>query len=274
MLIQTLFVFLFGISVGSFLNVCIWRMPRGESIVSPGSRCPKCGHEIRWYENLPLFSWLMLRGRCSSCSEPISIRYFCVELLTGSLFLIAWGRLFELRVPDDYLFAAFVLYAATLMLMVATAFIDYDHRLIPNKITYPAIIFGIAWAAINPRFWHTASSFSALAFSCASASVFGISLAIFALAGEKIFKKTAFGWGDVKYVAAIAALLGPRAAFLTLLAGSVVAVAFGVSMAVIKKRSLKSYIPLGPFLAFGTLLWIARGPEIVSVYLRLAASLH
>ena len=271
MLIQTIFVFLFGISVGSFLNVCIWRMPRGESIVSPGSRCPKCGHVIRWYENLPLISWLMLRGRCSSCSEPISIRYFCVELLTGALFLLAWFRLFELKIPQECLFPAFVLYAATIMLMVAAAFIDYDHRLIPNKTTYPAIIFGIAWAALNPRFWHACSSFKALAYSCASASVFGVALSLFALGGERIFKKNAFGWGDVKYVVAIAALLGPRAAFLTLFAGSVVGVVFGVSLAVIKKRGLKSYIPLGPFLALGTLLWILRGPEIVLLYLRLFA---
>jgi leader peptidase (prepilin peptidase)/N-methyltransferase len=273
MTIIAIFVFLFGISIGSFLNVCIWRIPRGESIVTPSSRCPNCGHSIKWFENIPLLSWLVLRGRCSGCGESISPRYFCVELLTGLLFLIAWFRIMELRPPVEFIFPAFILYAVAMRFIVTTAFIDYDHRLIPDKTTYPVMFFGFLWAAMYPPFWGAASSFRALSYSCASATCFGVALSIFALAGRKIMKQDAFGWGDVKYVVAVAALLGPHAAFLTLFAGSVVGAVFGIALAVFKKkRNLKFSIPLGPCLAAGTFLWIVRGPELVAAFFRLTAA--
>ncbi|MCK5845674.1 MAG: prepilin peptidase [Victivallales bacterium] len=274
MIVITVFVFLLGISVGSFLNVCIWRLPRGKSIVSPSSHCPKCDHSIRWFENLPLLSWLVLQGKCSNCGEPISPRYFGVELLTGILFLLAWFRMFELHVPTEFIKPAFALYATTIMLMVTTTFIDYDHRLIPNKTTYPAIAFGLTWAAVNPEFWNTHSAFQAFSFSCASTAVFGLALATLVVVGRMIFNKDVLGWGDVKYIAAIAALLGPRAAFITIFAGSVCGALVGVTGALAKKKGLRRSIPFGPSLAVGTLIWIARGPEIVEAYWRLTRILR
>ncbi|NOY74606.1 MAG: prepilin peptidase [Kiritimatiellaeota bacterium] len=274
MLIPTVFVFVFGACVGSFLNVCIWRIPRGESVVSPPSHCPKCDHRIKWHENLPLLSWLFLRGRCSNCAEPISPRYFCVELLTGALFLFAWFRLFVLRVPNDFILPAFALYAVTIMFMVSTSFIDYDHRLIPNKITYPAMFFGMFWAYLFPAFWQARTSFIALSLSCASAALFGILFSLFAVAGRMFVKKDALGWGDVKYIVAIAALLGPRAAFVTIFAGAIIGSTLGIVLAVVKKRGLKSYIPFGPSLAGGTLIWLAAGPELVSAFWNLTRALH
>ena len=268
MVILTIFVFFLGICIGSFLNVCVWRIPRGESIVSPPSHCPKCDHRIRWYENIPLLSWTCLRGKCSNCAEPISARYFCVELLTGLLFLLGWFRVFELGVPGELILPAFALSAVTIILMVTTSFIDYDHRLIPNKITYPAVAFGFLWAMLYPGLWHARTSFAALSFACASAAVFGLLLAIFAVVGKKICKKDALGWGDVKYVVAVAALLGPNAAFVTLFAGSVIGAVFGVCVAIVKKKDLKLAIPLGPCLALGTLIWILRGRELVAAYWR------
>lgn len=270
----TFFVFLLGICVGSFLNVCVWRIPRGESIVSPPSHCPKCDHSIRWYENIPLLSWLCLRGKCSKCKEPISSRYFCVELLTGVLFLLVWFRVINLGLPVALILPAFALFATTVMLMVMTSFIDLDHRLIPNKVTYPSMAFGFIWAILYPGLWHAKGSFAALSFACASAAVFGLSLAIFAVVGKKIFKKDALGWGDVKYVVAIAALLGPKAAFVTVLAGSIIGAVVGVGVIIVKKKDLKVSIPFGPCLAAGTLIWMLRGRELVAAYWRLTQHLR
>jgi leader peptidase (prepilin peptidase)/N-methyltransferase len=170
--------------------------------------------------------------------------------------------------PVSLILPAFTLFATTIILMVIISFTDLDHRLIPNKVTYPSIAFGFVWSMLYPKLWYAPTSFTAFSFACASASIFGLLLAVVAVVGRKIFKKDALGWGDVKYVVAIAALLGPRAAFVTILAGSIIGALFGIGMIIVKKKDLKSSIPFGPCLAAGTLIWMLRGRELVDLYWR------
>ena len=150
---------LLGLVLGSFLNVVIYRLPRSESLVRPGSRCPRCGTPIRWYDNIPVLSWLLLRGRCRACDVRIPIRYPLVEAITGIAFALAFWR-FGLDWP---LLVAWAFIAA----MVAVAFIDYDHMIIPNKIVLPGAVIGLmASVAIHPQRWwvYVAGSLGAAAF--------------------------------------------------------------------------------------------------------------
>ena len=273
-LIWTIYIFFLGLCVGSFLNVCIWRLPRRESIVSPPSHCPKCDHKIRWYENIPLLSWTFLKGRCSNCKAPISIRYFCVELLTGLMFLSVWWKVHSLEnLREDLLIPFLVSNLVIVVLVVLTAFIDWDHRIIPDKVNYPVIVFGFGAALFTPLLWNTISRFKALTFSCASVFVCAGILAVFAIVGKKIFKKDALGWGDIKYIAAVAAVLGPWACFFTVLCGSIIGSIAGLILIAMKKGKLRTGIPFGPALAFGTYLWILCGAEAINAYLHFTASI-
>ena len=134
----TVCVFFFGLCIGSFLNVCIWRLPRNESVISPSSsHCPKCGHELSWFENIPLLSWLCLRGRCRKCGKPITIRYFLVELLTGCLFVGVWFRILSFKLSFMLFLGLLIGSLVVTGLAIATAFIDYEHFIIPNKNYLP-----------------------------------------------------------------------------------------------------------------------------------------
>jgi leader peptidase (prepilin peptidase) / N-methyltransferase len=194
-LVFHLWVFAAGAVIGSFLNVVIARVPKGESIVSPGSRCPRCKAEIRWFDNLPVLSWLILRARCRRCGEPISSRYPMVELLTAVLFVAV------VRVHGPTLASlGYALFAAAL---VALAFIDLDTWLLPHQITWPLLAAGLASPLWNPdlRFLDSA---------LAAAAGFLLFAAI-ALVGEKLLKRETMGWGDVWLLAGIGAWLGPHA---------------------------------------------------------------
>ena len=268
--IWTVFLFFFGLCVGSFLNVCIWRLPRNESVVSPPSHCPACNHQLSWYENIPLLSWLFLRGRCRKCGCRITVRYFLVELLTGILFLGVWYRVLSFNLSFD-LFIGLLLASLTVtVLAIATAFIDFEHFLIPNKITYPVLFYGLFAAPIFPGLWPVEGSrWLAFVSSCASVTICGGLLAVLSILGKRIFKQDALGWGDVKYVAAQSAVLGPVSCFFTLFVGSVIGACSGIIFVILKKKKMKSPIPFGVCLAIGTYLWIICGLETVRAYLRI-----
>jgi leader peptidase (prepilin peptidase)/N-methyltransferase len=255
-------VFVLGTCLGSFLNVCIWRIPRGESVVTAPSHCPKCGHQIRWYENIPLISWLALRGKCSSCKAPITPRYFFVELLTGILFYILFFKV----TFDNQPLPVLVVYLGMALLIVTTSFIDIEHRLIPDKTTYPAMLLGLITAVIFPEIWGTASRVWALVFSLAGLSISAAALALFAMFGKMLFKVEALGWGDVKYLAAVGACLGLKASFFTVLFGSIAGTLAGIIIMIVKKKGLKTAIPFGPFLAAGTYVWMVYGERLMQLY--------
>src|SRR3954468_24357409 len=217
----TIWLFVLGCCVGSFLNVVIVRLPAGESIVRPGSRCPKCGHPLRWYENVPLVSFLALRGRCSACKAPISWRYPAVELLVGALYLAAFllvGPARELALP-----------LALVTFLVPLTFIDLEHWVLPFELTLPGIAAGVGLSALV--------SLERLRDAAIGAAVAFAGFWLMELLGEKLFKKEALGGGDKYLLALIGAFLTYRpllgVVFLASLQGAVV----GVALLVLRGRA-------------------------------------
>ena len=254
--------FILGTCIGSFLNVVIYRVPAEMSLSSPGSHCPKCKKDIPWYLNIPLVSWLLLRGKCANCFCRIPIRYFLIELLTGVLFLLVFAKVIFYHEP----IAILIVYFGLTMLVVTTVFIDLEHQIIPDKTTYPAMILGLAAAAAFPAIWNTSSHWRALLQSAMCFAASGGLLALFAIVGSKIFKRDALGWGDVKYIAAIGACLGGQGAYFTLLFGALSGSIVGIALMAVKKKDFKGAIPFGPFLAAGTYLWILLDHEIIKLF--------
>ena len=238
---------LVGALIGSFLNVVIWRLPRGESIVSPPSHCPQCGTPVKPYDNVPVLSWLLLRGRCRHCSEPIPVRYPLVEALTAVLFAL---------VPitqgvDSDVWAGFLL----VLVLVPCTFIDIDHRIIPNKITYPAVPLSLVVIAVFQRDELTSHVVGGLA-----AFLF-LGLAWF-------FYPAGMGLGDVKLALVLGLLLGRAvgpALAVAMVAGSLTG--FGIMAVKGVKAGRKTFIPFGPFLALGGLVGLWAGDAIVDWYL-------
>ncbi len=237
---------LFGLAVGSFVNVVIARLPARRSIVSPPSACPRCGAPIRWYDNVPLVSFALLRGRCRDCRAGIPWRYPAVELLTGGLFLLAVERL---GVSLD-LSRALVLLAA----LVAITGIDLDHQIIPDVITLPGIAAGLGWSL--------ATGHPPLPASIIGAAVGGALFFVIIVASGG-----GMGGGDMKLGAMLGAFLGWR----LLLVGIMVAVLTGGIVAIIllalRRRGRKDAIPFGPYLALGGAVALLWGEEIVAWYL-------
>ena len=263
-------VFLFGAVVGSFLNVCVHRMPREESIVTPPSHCPHCNQRIRWVDNIPLVSYLLLRGRCRHCQAKITPRYFLVELLTGVLFLLVWLRLTQWsHAPIQGIeFLKGPIYWLLVGGLIVATFIDFEHYIIPNEITYGGILVGLALSAAFPPLMNASSVLQGLLQSFLGVLCGGLTLLAVALIGEKIFRKEAMGMGDVKFLAAIGAFLGWKATLFTVFVSSMLGGVIGLLLVLLSKKDWQSRIPYGPYIALGALIWIFCGPEVVSWYIR------
>ena len=262
------FSFWLGACIASFLNVVIWRVPRGESIVSPPSHCPKCGAPIKWWQNIPILSWLALRGKCSSCRAPISPRYIFVETLGGCLVLAAFLRLW---MPHATLWAAslhLLVMWTWIALMIIGSFIDYDLQLLPDFVTIGGMVLGLAEAAVfsvaGKTFAPAAWSVSGLAFG------FGLMWLVRWL-GSKAFKREAMGMGDVLLMGAVGALFGPVAVLATVMLSSVAGSIVGLGMILASKVKLGRFvaIPYGPYICLGCLAWMFFGQELVTWYLGL-----
>jgi leader peptidase (prepilin peptidase) / N-methyltransferase len=240
-----------GAVVGSFLNVCIHRLPRHESVVFPPSRCPGCARRIRWYENVPVVSWLALRARCAGCGTRIPVMYPLVELATAVAFVAAW-----LVFGPTPLLVPRLLFASAMIVLAVT---DLRDRLLPNAITYPGIVAGLLFSAFLPP-----GLASALVGAVAGAGVpFLIGEAYYRLRGIE-----GLGMGDVKMLAMIGAFLGWEMALLTLFAASLLGVAIGVPLTIVK-RDRYYLIPLGTFLALGGLASAFVGPQVADWYVGL-----
>ena len=265
------FSFWFGACIASFLNVVIWRAPRGESIVSPPSHCPKCSSPIRWWQNIPILSWLALRGRCAACKAPISPRYILVELLGGLLFLAVFLKYNPLAV-DGRMFALMCISLAAMWiwtaLMIAGSFIDFDHQLLPDFTTVGGMVLGVAVNGVSSLLNRSASgvlwSLAGLAFG------FGL-LWLVRWIGSKAFRREAMGMGDVFLMGAVGALFGPVAVLVTLILSSVFGSIVGVGMILLSKTKLGKFvaIPYGPYICLGCLAWMFWGPRLVHWYLSL-----
>jgi leader peptidase (prepilin peptidase)/N-methyltransferase len=196
--------FLFGAIVGSFLNVCIYRIPAGRSIVTPGSTCA-CGKPVAWYDNIPIVSWLLLRGRARCCGGRFSVRYPAIELLTGVIFLLCWERLPVEKALPGMLLAS---------ILICATFIDFDHMIIPDRFTIGAAVVGVAVSALVPGLHEQASGFYFVdAVRSTLSSMVGVLIGSgvvlwIALLAEVVLRKEAMGFGDVKFLGAIGAFLG------------------------------------------------------------------
>jgi leader peptidase (prepilin peptidase)/N-methyltransferase len=246
-------ILLFGGCIGSFLNVCIYRLPQGLSIVSPRSFCPQCRSPVRSYDNIPLLSYLLLRGKCRSCGAKISWRYPLMEALTGA-FAVALYLKFGLTL------GFFAFFAFTAALLVIT-FIDLDHRIIPDVISLPGIAVGFGLSFFLPAPSWTDSLIGLLAG--------GGSLYLVAIGYEALTKREGMGGGDVKLLAMIGAWLGWKAVLFTLFLASLTGTLIGGGAMVVQRQGRHYAIPFGPFLAFGALAYLFFGPQLIEWYLSL-----
>ena len=247
----SIFAFLLGAVVGSFLNVCICRLPKEKSVVFPPSACPECGSRICWYDNIPIISFLLLRAKCRSCKTPISWRYPLVEALNGLLTLLLF-----LKFGISPAFLALFIFCSSL---VVITFIDLDQQIIPDQISLPGIIIGFAFSFFLP--WNGWLN------SLLGILLGGGSLYLIAWGYEKLTGKEGMGGGDIKLLAMMGAFLGWRSVLFIIFAASLVGSVIGVAAMLIQKKDGKLAIPFGPFLAFGAVLYIFFGRQIISWYL-------
>lgn len=277
------FSFAMGACIASFLNVCIWRLPRGESVVSPPSHCPNCNARIRWYQNIPILSWCCLRGRCANCHKPISIRYTVVELLGAALFLLAylqWGMPFFLGLePALGLQKLTCLWAVPVFWLVFTglilgSFIDLAHFYLPDRVTIGGMILGVPLSYLVPELQGETARLPALCWSLGGLAFGFVFLWLIGFVFSKIVKKEALGFGDVKLIGAVGAFFGPWAVLFTIIVSSFVGAVVGMALILRGKAKLGGFtaVPYGPFLALGVVAWMFWGPRILDWYLRLNAA--
>ncbi len=240
---------MFGAVFGSFLNVVIYRVPLGQSIVSPPSRCPKCGSRLAWYDNLPVFGWLLLRGRCRTCGNPISIQYPIVELITALLFvLVVWVT------PPGPLLVSRLLFVC---ILIALFGIDLEHQILPNSITLPGIVAGVLLSFIAPPGWRDAL----LGVLLGAGILYGVAGAYYLWRGEE-----GLGMGDVKMLAMIGAFLGWKAVLVTMVLSSFSGAVIGVALIAAQRGGMKLALPFGTFLAIGALVAMFVGEPLINWY--------
>ena len=238
-----------GLCIGSFLNVVIYRVPLGKSIVTPPSRCRNCDYLLQWYDNIPIISWLWLRGRCRKCGTGVSIQYPIVELIAGALFvLVTW------LTPVGPLLASRLILVC---ILIALFGIDLQHQILPNSITLPGIVIGFLFSLIAPPGWKD--------------SLIGILLGggiLYAIAGAYYLwrRHEGMGMGDVKMLAMIGAFLGWKAVIVTLVLSSFSGAIIGLLLMAVQRGDMKLALPFGTFLAIGTLIAMFVGEPLVAWY--------
>ncbi len=249
-LLPLAFASAFGAIVGSFLNVCIYRLPRGTSVVWPASACTSCRRPLSWYENVPVVGWLALRGRCRTCHEPISPQYPIVEALTAAMFAGAWWYY-----GPGPLMASRLVFGCALIVLFA---IDLEHHLLPNVITLPGIFVGFAFSFLTEPGWLD---------SLIGIAVGGCVLLAVAEAYYRLRHEEGLGMGDVKMLAMIGAFLGWQLMLMTLMLASVAGSLIGMALIATRRGGLKYALPFGTFLALGAAAAATMGPGLLDWYL-------
>ena len=253
-------IFVFGAVIGSFLNVCIYRIPRSKSIVKPNSFCPNCEKPIEFYDNIPIVSYLLLGGKCRHCGAKISKRYPFIELLTGVLFLIFYRKIglnFELFVT---------LFFVTLLIVIA--FIDLDFQIIPDVLSIGGLVAGLILALFRPMFSYLDPKFGFLD------ALYGILLGggvlfVIAYGYQLIMKREGMGGGDIKLLAMIGAFTGFKGVLFSLIGGSVIGTLVGIPLMLIKKENTQYAIPFGPFLSLGAVIFLFSGDRFIYAFLNI-----
>ena len=244
--------FVFGSMIGSFLNVCIYRMPREQSIVRPRSRCPHCEHSIAWYDNIPLLSFVRLRGRCRHCQHSIHWRYPLVEALTG---LSVAGVISHFGLTAQAL-----VYTAFVCALIAVSFVDLDFQIIPDEISLGGLVLGLLVSVALPSLHGTEARWLALGRSLLGALVGGGVLYATGLMGDLIFRKETMGGGDIKLLAMAGSILGWKLVVLTFFISPLLALGPGLIVLVTRRSHVISY---GPFLSLGLIVSLFAGQEIL-----------
>jgi len=245
------FVFLLGAILGSFLNVCIVRLPRGESLIRPPSHCPHCNEPIKFYDNIPIISYMILRGKCRHCKNRISLRYPVVEALTGLMAVALF-----MKYGPTVQFLLLLLFSSALLIIT---FIDLAHQIIPDAISIPGIPCGLGASLLIPTVSWQESLLGILV---------GGGLLLFIAFGYKwITGRDGMGGGDIKLLAMMGAWLGWKAIPFIILASSLIGLLVGGGSGLLLKKGLRAKIPFGPFLAIASLIYIFFGPEIIRWYI-------
>ncbi len=255
-LLIPLFVFICGAMTGSFLNVCIVRLPLEKSIIFPGSHCVACRTPIRWYDNIPLISWLVLGGRCRACKEKISFRYWLVELITGLMFVVLYCHygMQPVLVPYLVMVSGFI---------VAT-FVDFEHRIIPDEVSIGGMAAGLVFSLFVPQLHGVHSPFLGVGLSALGLLAGGGAIYLMGMIGDLVFRKETMGGGDVKLMGMIGAFMGWKLALLTFFLSPFFGAVYGI---VEKIRTKDSTIAYGPFLILGALVSLFWGDLIIQYVL-------
>ena len=246
-------IFIFGICTGSFMNVCIYRLPASKSIIIPArSTCPNCGNIIKFYDNIPILSYLLLKGKCRHCDSPIAFRYLLVELIGGFFALCIYFK-FGITIEG------FVYYVLISSLLVIT-FIDLDHQIIPDVITLPGI----------PIFFFASFGLTAVTYKDSLLGILagGGSLLLIAVTYNLITKKEGMGGGDIKLLAMIGAALGWKGVLFTIFIASVIGTLVGIILMLRTRKGLKLAVPFGPFLSMAAIIYIFFGSSIINWYFK------
>jgi len=249
--IEISIIFILGLIIGSFSNVCIYRIPKKESIVFPASHCPNCNSTIKAIDNIPLLSYFLLKGKCRKCGEKISIRYPIVEFLTGVIYLLiflVYGRSLQT-----------LIYTLLSSALIIIAFIDLDEQIIPDEISLPGIVIGFVLSFIVPYISYFNSILGTI--------VGGGIIFLIALVGLAIFKKEAMGGGDVKLSAMIGAFIGWKYIMISLFIGFFIGAIAGILLILLKIRNRDDLVPFGPFIVLGSFITLLWGENILSWYL-------
>lgn len=250
--IISMYVFLTGLLLGSFFNVCIYRIPRNESIAFPPSHCPNCGYKLGSWDLIPVFSYLFLRGQCRKCKNKISLQYPIVELLTAILFLciylkygLAWKTLFLIFLSS---------------ILIIASFIDFEHKIIPDQLVIAGLIVGALFVIlqIQKPFYDLLLGFL----------IGGGSLFLMGILSLFLFKKEGMGGGDIKLMAVIGLFLGTKLTIVALLFSIYIGGFFGILLLILRLKKLQEAISYGPFIAIGTLAALFWGNELIHWYVQ------
>jgi leader peptidase (prepilin peptidase) / N-methyltransferase len=282
-ILGTIIAGLFGLAFGSFLNVCLSRWPEGESVVKPRSRCRTCGRTLTWWENVPVVSWLALRGRCGTCGTWIGARYVLVELAVGALWATEAWRFFDaMHRPDTYLDIALASVAGKALLdwlLVALAMLDAEHFWLPDWLTLPGVVVGFALTTflspLENSWWLEPTTMQHAAFIDLLAVLLAfILILVIRWLYWLIRRKEGLGLGDAKLMAMLAAWLGLPGALLAFFIGVVIGAVMAIGMLVIPKGNDETWgarkLPLGTFLCFGGIVSSLWGKQIIEAYVRWA----
>ena len=250
--IYSIVVFIFGAAIGSFLNVCIYRIPRKKSLIRPPSSCPACGRPIRFYDNIPLVSYLLLRGKCRDCGAGFSFRYFLVELITAVIFMMIyrrWGFSYEFFIQTFFV-----------AVLIVISFIDYDFQIIPDILSIGGMVAGILIAFVRPGFRVMDAVYGVL--------IGGGVLFVIAWGYQLITKREGMGGGDIKLLAMIGSFSGLKGVIFSLIGGSIIGTLVGIPLMLLKgkDKGTQYAIPFGPFLSLAAVVYLFMGPGVIRAF--------